>query len=224
MSITTMPSGRAVRRVGPVALAFGAGAIATAVLLGGRGPALAQDAGGDAPPMPPEMLEAIAAYETLQQPGEAHERLGRMVGTWETEMTWWMEPGGPATTSRGSAEYSWLFDGRWLAQRYRGEIMGRPYEGFGLSGFDNLRRQAIDAWVDSESTGMTVSRGDWTADGTHLVLTGEMDDPMNDRLATAFRSVVTFHDDDHFTYEMQELLADAEPSTVMRIEYRRRDG
>jgi hypothetical protein len=211
--------GPVVRRGGIVALAFTAGTVAAAVVLGGRGPAIAQEMGETQ--MPPEMQEAYAAYLELQQPGEHHERLASWLGEWDCEVNVMMDPAAPPVQSRGSATFSWLHEGRWLKQEFRGEMMGEPFTGFGISGYDNYRKQYVDMWVDSMSTSMMTMRGSTMPGSDVIAMFGEMDEPMTGEIGKTVRNIITFHSDDHATFEMQEVMY-GEPFTVMRIEYRRR--
>ena len=50
------------------------------------------------------------------KPGPAHARLAEMLGTYETTSRMSMEgAGGKAIETHGTAEISWLVEGRWLA-------------------------------------------------------------------------------------------------------------
>lgn len=208
------------RRGGSLVLAFGAGIVATSIALSGGGSVVAQEAGEMQ--MPPEMAEQWQAYMDLQKPGEPHEEMAHWLGEWDCQVTIsGMGPDVPPMTSRGSAMFSWLHEGRWMKQEFRGEMMGQPFNGFGISGYDNYRKQYVDMWVDSMSTSMATMRGNTMPGSDVMVMFGEMDEPMTGEIGKIVRNVITRHSDDHFTFEMQEVMY-GEPFTVMTIEYRRR--
>lgn len=219
MSLNTTLVGLAVRRGGIVALAFTAGIVAASVVLAGRGPAIAQEMGEVE--MPPEMQEAFAAYAELQQPSEHHAELAKWIGEWDCQVSVMMDPDAPPMQSRGSATFSWLHEGLWVKQEFRGEMMGQAFNGFGISGYDNFRKQYVDMWVDSMSTSMTTMRGSTMPGSDVVAMFGEMDEPMTGEIGKIVRNVITHHSDDHATFEMQEVMY-GEPFTVMQIEYRRR--
>jgi len=207
------------RRGGALVIAFGAGVVATSISLGGGGTAVAQEAGEVR--MPPEMQAEWEAYVALQEPSEHHASLAAWIGEWDCAIEVFMDPAAPPMQSRGSARFSWLFEGRWLQQQFNGEVMGRPFEGYGISGYDNFRKQYVDMWVDSMSTSLMTMTGGSMPGSDVTVMFGTMDEPMTGEIGKTIRNVVTRHTDDHFTFEMQEVMY-GEPFTVMRIEYRRR--
>ena len=84
-----------------------------------------------------------------------------------------MEPGKPPTESTGSAEMKMVLDGRFLQQEFTGEMMGQPYSGMGISGYDNLRKRYVSTWIDTMGTGVFVMEGTASADGKTITLKGQ---------------------------------------------------
>src|SRR6185503_17573914 len=72
------------------------------------------------------MMDAWMKYAT---PGEAHKMLGNMVGTFDTKVTSWMQPGEPPMVSTGVSENKWVLGGRYIQQSFTGSFMGQPFEG-----------------------------------------------------------------------------------------------
>lgn len=94
----------------------------------------------------------------LAMPGAQHEKLKACVGTWNATVKSFM--GGPEPqVSRGVAEMQMVLGGRYLEQKYKGTFMNQPFEGQGLTGFDNQRNVYQSVWVDNISTWMMVSEG-----------------------------------------------------------------
>ena len=106
-------------------------------------------------------MEAMMKAAT---PGDAHKKLGAMVGTFNTDVKMWMAPGTPPTGGTGVAENSWALDGRFLEQRFTGTFMGMPFHGIGYTGYDNIKKHYIGSWMDNMTTSMMVSEG--TPDAT----------------------------------------------------------
>lgn len=82
----------------------------------------------------------IEMYQKLATPGEPHKQLASLAGSWTTKTKEWMEPGKPPTEAAGSVEMKMLLDGRFLQQDFTGEMMGQPYTGMGITGYDNLHK------------------------------------------------------------------------------------
>lgn len=178
----------------------------TAAFIGGASFALtaaammpaAQDAGDDQP-FDQEMMQRWMEAST---PGEPHAHLQKMVGTWEYTVRSWMSPDAEPTESTGTATYEMMLGGRFLKAEYEGEVMGSPFEGFEVMGYDNTREEYIAVWMDNMSTTMMLSRGEYDEENDRLVMRGTVDDVMRDKRDAKFRTVTTMPEDDRAVYEM----------------------
>jgi hypothetical protein len=119
---------------------------------------------------PQAMMEA---YQKLATPSEPHKQFANLVGSWTTTTKEWMEPGKPPTESTGSVEMKMLLDGRFLQQEFAGNMMGQPYSGIGISGYDNLRKRYVSTWIDSMGTGIFMMEGTASPDGKTITLKGQ---------------------------------------------------
>jgi hypothetical protein len=102
----------------------------------------------------PEMMKKWMAYMT---PGAEHKVLDAMAGKWTTKVRFWMDPAAQAQESQGTCEISWIMGGRYLQEMDKGEAMGMPFEGMGLTAFDNLKKKYLGTWIDNMGTGIMVS-------------------------------------------------------------------
>lgn len=146
----------------------------------------------DMPDMPPEVAARMEAWQKYGSPGPEHERLNVLKGRWKAKVTSWMTADMPPMESRGDAEFVPVLGGRFLEQRFRGEMGGQPFEGFGHFGYDRLRNEYTQTWFDSMSTGMMVMTG--TADPTGRVVEyrGKMTDAVT-RQESESRQVMRLH-------------------------------
>jgi len=125
---------------------------------------------------PEEQQAAWVAYGT---PGANHKLLAPMVGTFRTKVTSRMSADQPWSESSGTCENRWIFDGRFLETDFRGDFQGMPFEGRGMTGFDNSTQEFVGFWTDSWSTGLSpISHGTADASGKVLTLHREMKDPI----------------------------------------------
>jgi hypothetical protein len=131
---------------------------------------------------PPEMTPAqkaeMEAYLRAGTPGDRHRALASSVGKYDLQIKSWHEPGGPATEDTGTATRSMALDGRVLVEELSSSMMGRPYTGRGMTGFDNVSGKYWSTWNDSMSTGIVVSEGTCDAAHTACSFTGSWNDPV----------------------------------------------
>jgi hypothetical protein len=58
----------------------------------------------------------------------------------------------------------WVLGGRFLESEFKGELGGGPFEGIGLTGYDNSKQRYVGTWIDSMGTAiLPVSEGTWDA-------------------------------------------------------------
>ena len=108
----------------------------------------------DKKPTEAEMQAMMETYKKLATPGEPHKLLASMAGSWTTQTKSWMEPNKPPMESAGTADMKMLLDGRFLQQEFTGDMMGQPYSGIGIDGYDNLRKSYVSTWIDTMGTGI----------------------------------------------------------------------
>jgi hypothetical protein len=148
---------------------------ATAVLLLATS-ALAQEA-SKMPEMTPEQKAEMEAYTKAGTPGAPHEMMASMVGTYDMKVKSWHDPNAPATEETGTATRKMILGGRVLVEDVNSMMMGSPFTGQGLRGYDNVTGKYWSIWMDSMSTGMMVSEGTCDAKNT-CTFTGSWNDPI----------------------------------------------
>jgi hypothetical protein len=153
---------------------------ATALLL--ATPALAQ--GGPEHEMTPEQKAEMEAYMKAGTPGAPHQALASTVGTYDLKIKSWHEPGGPPIEDTGTATRTMMLDGRVLVEDFTCSMMGMPFTGHGMTGYDNVSGKYWGTWTDSMSTGMMVSEGTCDAKMT-CSFTGTWNDPIKKGPVTA---------------------------------------
>ena len=157
-------------------------AVRLAALLFAISPLAAQQPASQ-PPMSAEEQAMMAAMEKAGTPGAEHAWLNKMAGSWDLTATFWMGPGGPPTTSTGSAERSMILGGRVMVEKVTSQMMGQPFEGLGMMGFDNVSGKYWGTWNDNMSTGVMSSTGT-CADG-RCEFESVANDPVTGKAATA---------------------------------------
>jgi hypothetical protein len=147
--------------------------MAATVLVGST--ALAQE--GKAPEMTPEQKAEMEAYMKAGTPGVPHQSLASKVGDYTMKIKSWHEPGGPAMEESGTAKRKMVLDGRVLVEEVNSTMMGEPFTGHGMTGYDNVSGKYWSTWMDSMSTGMMMSEGKCDAQKV-CTFTGSWNDPV----------------------------------------------
>ena len=154
---------------------------AAAVLL--AAPALAQQ-GREQPQMTPEQKAEMEAYMKAGTPGAPHQMLAATAGKYGLKIKSWHEQGGPAIEDTGTATRTMALDGRVLVEDLSSSMMGMPYTGHGMTGYDNVSGKYWSTWTDSMSTGVMVSEGSCDAQKV-CSFTGSWNDAIKKRPVTA---------------------------------------
>jgi len=147
---------------------------ATAMLLATL--ALAQE-GDEHAQMTPEQMAEMEVYMKAGTPGAPHEALASTTGSYDLKIKSWHEPGGPAMEETGTATRTMGLDGRVLMEEVTASMMGMPFTGHGMMGYDNVSGKYWSTWTDSMSTGVMVSEGTCDAEKA-CSFTGSWNDPI----------------------------------------------
>src|SRR5262249_42065280 len=134
-------------------------------------------------------------------PGPQHAMLMKMAGDWTCTVKYQMDPSQPWQTSQSTATITSLMDGRYTQEVTSGQMMGAPFNGMGIYGFDNVTGKYVSTWIDNMGTGIMTSVGTADASGKVINWTGTMNDPITGKLSK-HRMVTTVTDDDHHTFDM----------------------
>lgn len=129
------------------------------------------------PEMTAEQKAEMEAYMKAGTPGEPHKALAATVGTFDVSAKSWQAPGAPPMEEKGTATRSMTLDGRVLVEEFKGSMMGAPFTGHGMRGYDNVTGKYWGTWMDSMSTGLMVSHGTCDANKT-CTFTGTWNDPV----------------------------------------------
>jgi hypothetical protein len=159
-------------------------------------------------------------YKKLATPGEPHKLFASLAGSWTTKTKEWMEPGKPPMETTGSAKMKMLLDGRFLQQEFTGQMMGQPFSGIGIDGYDNIRKKYVTAWMDSMGTGFFMMEGTASADGKTITLTGQHPEPGGGNMT--HRAIWKIVDNNNQTFDMYGAHHGGKEMKMMEITYTRK--
>ncbi len=161
----------------------------------------------------------MKAWQESMTTGEQHKMLGNMVGAWEGEITMWMDPAEPPETSIGTVKYESVFDGKYIMGKFSGNMMGMPFSGLEICGYDNVKKVFFSFWIDNMGTGTMYLEGNYDEKSSTLNYAGETVGPMGDKMKV--REVTTVIDKDHSKFEMFMDMGAGEMKS-MEIKYTRK--
>lgn len=168
-----------------------------------------------------EMQEMQKKMEAAGTPGPAHKALDALVGNWKAEVKCWMEPGGPPNVSQGTAKTSWTLNGRFLEEEFHGDMMGKPFTGRSLMGYDNVKQTFHTVWVSDMGTSMFTSEGKGDKGNKVITLEGKASCPATGRTDVTMKTVFRMLGPDKHVFEMYDA---SQPGNVktMEITYTRK--
>jgi len=123
-------------------------------------PVAAEPAKEKAPP--PPSMDSATMMKKMQEygtPGEMHKMLAAATGTWDAEVTSWMDPAKPPTKSKATSVNKMIMNGLYQQSTFKGDMMGMPFEGMSMVGYDNTRKVFTSTWVDNMSSGIMYLEG-----------------------------------------------------------------
>jgi hypothetical protein len=167
-----------------------------------------------------DMQAMMEVYAKLATPGAPHKLLASMVGSWNAKIKTWTEPNKPPMESEGTSGQKMLLGGRFLQQEFTGDMMGNPFTGIGVTGYDNHTKKYASTWMDSMSTAILVFEGTASADGKTITQEGHYDTPIKGPLK--WRSVTKLVDDNTWSFEMYETDKSGKEKKMMEITYIRK--
>ena len=144
---------------------------------------------------------AQKAWVAYMTPGDIHKMIAKFDGQWKEAVTWWMAPGQSPMTSTASCTNTMILGGRYQQSISKGDMMGMPFEGMGLLGYDNAEKIFNYTWIDNMGTGVMNMKGSWDDATKSINLTGSTVDPISGK-ETPVREVFTITDDNNQMLQM----------------------
>ena len=159
-------------------------------------------------------------WKEYAAPNENHKVLDAFAGNWDYTVKWWSSPNSEPEISKGTSEVKWIMGGRFLEQTAQGTSMGQPFEGMGITGYDNAKKEYVSMWIDNMGTGLMTSSGKYEPSTKTFEEKGTFTQPEMDE--TTFRGVTKIINDDKFVYEMYTKDKDWKEYKALEIIYTRK--
>lgn len=150
------------------------------------------------------MQEHMAEAMKMGQPSDAHKTLEPLIGNWTYTVKMWMDAKGKPQTMTGKSENTMIMGGRFLQQMAHGDPMpGNQmpgFEGRGVTGYDNIKKEYVSTWIDNMSTGIMTGKGAFDSAGKVFTESGTFSCPIQMK-DVAYSAKWTIKDKNSYKYE-----------------------
>lgn len=146
--------------------------------------------------------EMMKKMQEAMTPTESHKLLEQMVGSWTFTSKFWEKADAKPEESKGTSTMKMIMGGRYLHQEVKGKAMGMDFDGLGLMGYDNIKKQYDSFWIDSMSTAMMRGTGSYNAATKTFDDKGEYSCPMSEKKSAEFRSEWKIVDKNNSVFSM----------------------
>jgi hypothetical protein len=99
-----------------------------------------------------------------------------------------------------------ILGGRYALLDYKGEMMGQPFQGLQISGYDNIATAYTTFWIDNSSTSFYLLKGTYDAAKKTYTFAGRWADPLGGE--TPVRMIVKIVSPDEYVSEPYMRLPD----------------
>jgi hypothetical protein len=141
------------------------------------------------PPAPKGWTDAEwqAANEACMKagtPGKQHEMLASNSGVWTGDSKFWMAPETDPMNAKTTSTITPVMDGRFVKCEVSSDMMGMPFRGEGIYGYDNVTSKWQCTWIDNMGTTLMTGTGDVSSDGKTMTWTYNYTDPYTKKAST----------------------------------------
>lgn len=165
--------------------------------------------------------DPMKAWQNFMTPGEHHKKLAKEVGTWEAEVSQWMDPSAPPTKSKATNVVTMAMNGLYQIGNFSSTMMGMPMKGQSTMGYDNAKKMYVMSWIDNLGSGIVQMSGTYDEATKTLNLKGTQTDPMTGG-ESAIREEIKYIDNDSYTMTMYGAGMDGKEMKFMEGTFKRK--
>ena len=169
----------------------------------------------------PDSAAMMKAWQEFATPGTMHKWMEKTNGTWEGEVTQWMDPKAPPSKSKATNMQISVMGGRYVVGKYIGTMMGQPFEGMNIMGYDNGKKMFVSTWMDNMGTGIVHMSGTYDEATKMLNLKGHQTDPVTGK-DSDMREEMTMIDNDSYSMAMYGTGMDGKEMKFMEAVFKKK--
>lgn len=165
--------------------------------------------------------DPMKAWQDFMTPGSMHQWLAKQVGTWEAEVSQWMDPAAAPTKVKATDIVKMSMNGLYQVADFSSTMMGMPMMGQSTLGFDNAKKKFVMTWIDNLGSGIVYMTGTYDEATKTLELKGKQTDPMTGK-DSDMRQVNKYIDADNYTMSMYGAGMDGKEMKFMEGTFKRK--
>lgn len=169
----------------------------------------------------PDSATMAKNWQDYMTPGDVHKMMASWDGTWDSELSFWMEPGAPETKSKSTAVNKMIMNGLYHQSTHTGEMMGMPFNGISTVAYDNHKKEFISTWIDNMGSGIMVMKGTWDEATRTINFKGTSTDP-GTKKDMEVRETFKLVDDNTQDLDMYVKMPDGSEFKTMHIRFTRK--
>ncbi len=148
-----------------------------------------------------EAGDPMQAWKNFMTPNENHKMLARDEGTWEGEVSQWMDPNAPPTKVKATNVVTMTMGGLYQMGEFSCTMMGMPMKGQSTVGYDNAKNMFVSTWIDNMGSGIVRMSGTFNEKTKTISMKGTQTDPMTGK-DSEIREEIVYHDERSYTMTM----------------------
>ncbi|MBL7731442.1 MAG: DUF1579 domain-containing protein [Chitinophagaceae bacterium] len=164
--------------------------------------------------------DPMKAWQEFMTPGDMHKWMAGHAGTWEAEVSQWLDPSMPPNKTKATDVVQMSMNGLFQIGHFSCNMMGMDMMGQSTLGYDNAKKMFVMSWIDNLGSGIVYMTGTYDAATKTLELKGKQTDPMTGK-DSDLRQVNKFIDDDTYTMTMYGAGMDGKEMKFMEGTFKR---
>jgi hypothetical protein len=169
----------------------------------------------------PDSATMAKNWQAYMTPGSVHKMMAQWNGTWNGDITMWMQPGAPEQKNKGTMVNKMIMNGLYQQSAVTGNMMGMPFNGMSTTAYDIHRKEFISTWIDNMGSGIMMLKGPWDEATKTVTMKGKMIDP-GTTAEVDVRETFKVIDDNTQEMEMFIAMPDGKEFKTMNIKYTRK--
>jgi hypothetical protein len=169
----------------------------------------------------PDSATAMKNWQNYMTPGEMHKMMASWDGTWTSDVTMWEKEGAAPQKSMGTAVNKMVMGGLYQESMHSGNMMGMPFQGHSITGYDNAKKVFVSSWIDNMGSGIMTMEGPWDAASKSITMKGKAVNPSTGKDCD-YTQIMKVVDDNTQTLEMYGPGPDGKNMKMMEITFKRK--
>lgn len=169
----------------------------------------------------PDSATMAKNWQAYMTPGDVHKMMASWDGTWNSDITMWMQPGAPEEKTTSVAVNKMVLNGLYQQSTHTGMMMGMPFNGMSTTAYDIHKKEFINTWIDNMGSGIMVLKGPWDEATKTMNLKGKATDPGTTG-DMDIRETLKIIDENTQEMEMFSMMPDGKEFKTMNIRFTRK--